>query len=166
MKSKPTILQRISLQPSSFSFFFAPLLSASRSCLAASAMLALTLGTAGAIQTENHGLHAMPAPAGGVKMDGDLSDWDLSGQMLITYDLESLRDIYSAQVAGMYDTENFYLAIHWKDATPMGNSHDPRYQASRRWAGDCVQLRFKTDRISHITAWYYAPKKEPTLNME
>ena len=64
-------------------------------------MLALTLGTAGAIQTDNHGLHAVPAPAGGVKMDGDLSDWDLSGQMLITYDLESLRDIYSAQVPAM-----------------------------------------------------------------
>ena len=128
-------------------------------------MLALTLGTAGAIQTDNHGLHAVPAPSGGVKMDGDLSDWDLSGQMLITYDLESLRDIYSAQVAGMYDAENFYLAIHWKDATPMGNSHDPRYQANRGWAGDCVQLRFKTDRISHITAWCYAAKKEPAFQI-
>lgn len=123
--------------------------------------------SAHAIQTDNHGLHAVPVPKGTeMKIDGDLAKWDLSGQMLITYDLESLKDVYSAQVAAMYDAENFYLAIHWKDATPMGNSHDPRYQANRGWAGDAVQLRFKTDRIAHLTAWYYAEKKEPALQID
>lgn len=132
-------------------------------------LVGVTLGglaSAHAIQTDNHGLHAVPVPKGAeMKVDGDLSGWDLSGQMLITYDLETLKDIYSAQVAAMYDAENFYLAIHWKDATPMGNSHDPRYQANRGWAGDAVQLRFKTDRISHVTAWYYAEKKEPAFQI-
>lgn len=117
-----------------------------------------------ATQTENHGIHAVPAPDR-VSIDGDLAEWDKSGAITISYDLESLRDIYSAQTMAMYDADNFYVAIHWKDPRPMGNSHDPRYQASRGWAGDAVQLRFKTDRISHLTAWYYAAKKEPAIQI-
>lgn len=117
-----------------------------------------------ATQTENHGIHAVPAPAK-VAIDGDLAEWDKSGVIISSYDLESLRDIYSAQTMAMYDADNFYLAIHWKDPHPMGNSHDPRYQAGRGWSGDAVQLRFKTDRISHLTAWYYAAKKEPAIQI-
>ncbi len=82
------------------------------------------------------------------------------------YDLESLRDTYSAQIALMYDQDNLYVGIHWKDPIPMGNSHDPRYQANKGWAGDCVQLRLKTDCISHVTAWYYAAGKEPAIQIE
>ena len=48
----------------------------------------------------------------------------------------------------------------------MGNSHDPRFQAAKGWAGDCVQLRVKTDRICHVTAWYYAKGGEPFINIE
>ena len=43
----------------------------------------------------------------------------------------------------MYDADNWYVALHWKDTTPMGNSHHPRYQANKGWAGDSVQLRIK-----------------------
>jgi hypothetical protein len=128
------------------------------------AALALSTGLAHATQTDNRGIHAVPAP-GKVSVDGSLSDWDTSGQVLMCYDLEALRDIYSAQVAAMYDAQNFYVGIHWKDPHPMGNSHDPRYQANKGWAGDAVQLRFKTDRISHLTAWYYAAKKEPAIQI-
>jgi hypothetical protein len=117
-----------------------------------------------ATQTDNLGLHAVPLP-GRVVIDGKLDDWDLSGQVLMTYDIETLKDIYSAQVATMYDAENFYVSLHWKDSIPLGNSHDPRYTAGKAWAGDSVQLRLKTDRISHITAWYYAPKKEPGMTI-
>jgi hypothetical protein len=48
----------------------------------------------------------------------------------------------------------------------MGNSHEPRYQGIRGWAGDCVQLRIKTDRISHVACWYYAPKNEPAIYID
>lgn len=118
-----------------------------------------------ATQTDNHGIHAVPAP-GPVTIDGKLDDWDLSGQVVMCYDLENLRDIYSAEVAMMHDAEALYVAIHWKDPQPMGNSHHPRYQANKGWAGDAVQLRIKTDRISHLTAWYYAPAKEPAFQID
>ena len=121
--------------------------------------------SARATQTDNHGLHAVPAP-GPVTIDGSLRDWDLSGQTLMCYDIETLQDIYSARVALMYDADALYVGIHWKDPKPMLNHHDPHYQADKGWAADCVQLRFKTDRIAHITAWYYSDKKEPAINLD
>lgn len=131
------------------------------------ALLATTALPSAATQTDNKGIHAVPSPKGaaGVAIDGKLDDWDLSGQVQVSYDIEALRDVYSAQVAMMYDAENFYVALHWKDPIPMGNTHHPRYQANKGWAGDSVQLRIKTDRISHVTAWYYAPGKEPALQI-
>ncbi len=117
-----------------------------------------------ATQTENNGLHIVPTK-GAVVIDGELKDWDLSGEIFMCYDIESLADVYSAHVASMYDAENLYLSIHFKDAVPMGNIHDPRYQANRGWAGDAVQLRIKTDRISHVTAWYYGAKKESAFQI-
>lgn len=133
--------------------------------LATLAALCLFMNPAAhATQTDNFGLHAVPLP-GPVVIDGKLSDWDLSGQVLMTYDIETLKDVYSAQVATMYDADALYFAIHWKDQTPLGNSHDPRYTAGKAWAGDSLQLRLKTDRISHVTAWDYAPKSEPGLTI-
>ena len=85
---------------------------------------------------------------------------------MMCYDLETLSDVYSARVALMYDRANLYIAIHWKDRTPMGNSHHPRYQANKAWAGDSVQLRIMTDRICHVTAWYYAAEKEPAIQID
>ena len=118
-----------------------------------------------ATQSENHGIHAVPAP-GPVAIDGSLNEWDLSGKIVVCYDLETLRDVYSAEIAMMYSAEDLYVAIHWKSPKPMSNSHDPQYQANRGWAGDCVQLRFKTDRISHVTAWEFAARQEPTINID
>ena len=138
---------------------------ATRSALAA-ALLTLSLAAgASATQTENQGIHAVPAPAG-VKVDGKLDDWDLSGAVTMCYDLDTLKDVYSARVAIMYDADNLYVGIEWADTTPMGNSHDPRYQPDRGWAGDSVQLRVKTDRITHVTAWYFAGKKEPAVLLD
>ncbi len=117
-----------------------------------------------AVQTDTHGIHAVPAP-GPVVIDGTLDEWDLSGSVLQCYDVEALRDVYSADIAMMYDPANLYVALHWKCQNPMSNSHDPRYQADKGWAGDCVQLRIKTDRIVHVTAWYFAAKQEPAINL-
>ncbi len=122
------------------------------------------LPSAMALQTDNHGIHAVPA--GKVTIDGKLDDWDLSGQILMCYDVLSLKDIYSGRIAMMYDPEALYVSIHWKDPIPMGNSHDPQFQAGKGWAGDCVQLRLKTDRITHLTAWYFAGKNEPFINLD
>ncbi|HEY3280864.1 MAG TPA: FlgD immunoglobulin-like domain containing protein [Armatimonadota bacterium] len=124
----------------------------------------LSASLAQATQTDNRGLHAVPAPPT-VAIDGSLKEWDLSGQALMCYDLENLRDTYSARVALMYDSANLYVGIHWKDPRPLSNHHDPRYQAAKGWAADAVQLRFKTDRIAHVTAWYYADAKEPALQI-
>jgi sugar lactone lactonase YvrE len=117
-----------------------------------------------AAQTDNHGIHAVPTPAP-VVVDGDLAEWDLSGSVLMCYDIESLKEVYSARVAMMHDADHLYVAIRWKDPVPMGNSHDPQFQADKGWAGDSVQLRVKTDRISHLTAWYYAAEQEPFIDI-
>lgn len=121
--------------------------------------------TAHAQQTDNHGIHAAPAP-GAMVIDGKLNDWDLSGKVFMCYDMDALRDTFSAEVAMMHDAANLYVAVHWKDATPMGNSHDPRYMASRGWAGDCLQLRVRTDKITHVTAWYHAETKAPAIHLD
>lgn len=134
------------------------------SLFALCAVLATCAVSSHATQTDNLGLHAVPTP-GKVTIDGRLADWDLSGQVLMTYDMQTLMDVYSARVATMYDADNIYVGIHWKDPIPLGNSHDPRYIPERGWAGDAVQLRIKTDRISHITAWYYAPHQEPAMTI-
>ncbi len=123
------------------------------------------VAAASAAQTDNHGIQAVPAP-GVVAVDGALADWDLSGSVLQCYDLESLRDVYSAQVAMMWDAEALYVAIRWKDPHPLGNSHDPRYQANKGWAGDSVQLRLKTDRICHLTAWYHGESQQSAMQIE
>jgi hypothetical protein len=128
-------------------------------------MLGLTV-SAVAQQTDNQGLHAPPAPAGKpIVIDGKLDDWDLSGQVLMCYDLEALADTFSARTAMMHDADALYVSVHWKDATPLGNSHDPRYTADRGWAGDCLQLRVRTDKITHVTAWYHAATKAPTVHL-
>ena len=122
------------------------------------------VGSLSAAQTDNHGIHAVPVP-GPVVIDGDLADWDLSGSTLMCYDVESLKDVYSGRVAMMHDADNLYVAIRWKDPIPLRNSHNPQFQADKGWAGDCVQLRLKTDRISHVTAWCYAAKQEPFIDI-
>lgn len=133
----------------------------------ATVFVALLLATApaSAAQTENHGQHAVPAP-GKVAIDGDLSDWDLSGQALMRYNVEKLKDIYLANVALMYDTDNLYVGIHWADTNPMCNSHDPHYAADKGWSGDSVQMRIRTDWICHVTAWYYLSKQEPYIGID
>jgi hypothetical protein len=129
-------------------------------------------GAAMATQTETKGAHAVPVPqlssgqAMPVVIDGSLDGWDLSGQYLQCYDVKTLKDVYSGTVAFMYDADNLYVAIHWKDPIPLGNSHDPHFAANKGWAGDCVQLRMKTDKISHVTAWYYAPKKASAIQID
>ena len=77
-----------------------------RSAVVSTSLILLATGlTSGlyAAQTDNHGIHAVPPP-GPIAIDGDLADWDLSGSVLMCYDVSSLKDIYSGRDTG-------YLAL-------------------------------------------------------
>ncbi|MFZ2656127.1 MAG: hypothetical protein WAX69_14445, partial [Victivallales bacterium] len=118
--------------------------------------------------TLNTGLRAVPSP-GKVVIDGKLNDWDLSGEILMCYDLESLLDKYSSRAAAMYDKDYLYLSFRIKDPTPMLSHVNPGVQPTQSvgdgWRSDCVQLRLWADpekgvgpeggRVTHIDCWNY-----------
>jgi hypothetical protein len=116
-------------------------------------------------QTNNYELRALPAP-GKVTIDGKLTDWDLSGRILICYDLSHLLQTHSVKVAAMYDRNYLYLAFHFKDPTPMVNQIDPLTNPADGWKADAVQVRILANgRPMHITAWYYTNRKEPAMSI-
>ena len=121
--------------------------------LAASVCVWLVCSVALGQQTSNYVFRAVPAP-GTVTVDGKLDDWDLSGQILICYDLQKLAETHSVRAAAMYDATNLYLAFHFKDRTPMVNHIDPASHPGDGWKADSVQVRMKLDRVLHVTAWY------------
>ena len=54
-------------------------------------------------------VHIVPAP-GPIAVDGDLSDWDTSGEFF-TYRFEEQKDLYAFHGYMMYDKDNLYI---WK----------------------------------------------------
>ncbi|MFZ2654087.1 MAG: hypothetical protein WAX69_04170 [Victivallales bacterium] len=127
-----------------------------------SAILLLLAFASFAQSTQNVGMKAAPAP-GKVVIDGKLDDWDLSGERLMCYDVTSLKDRYSVKSAAMYDSDNFYVSLRWKDPTPMVNFYDPKTEVGQAWKSDCVQLRIKTDRVAHVDCWYFTGDKKPSM---
>ena len=125
--------------------------------------LLLQAFVAAAQQTDNHVLHAVPVPAK-VVVDGSLADWDLSGQTEVYANFKT-RNSYSTKVAAMYDKDNLYLAIVWRDPTPMVNMIDSRYDIGFGWRSDCVQLRVRTDMVMHLDCWYSTAAKHPVINI-
>ena len=105
-------------------------------------------------QTNNAELRAVPAPRK-VAVDGQLDDWDLSGEILICYDLARLADVYSVRAAAMYDATSLYLSFHFKDKTPLVNYVDPKSEPEAGWKADSVELRIKTDRVAQLQCWYF-----------
>ena len=129
-------------------------------------IVALALVTASAAlaqQTDPNTLRAVPA-AKPVTIDGNLDEWDLSGRIEVYFAAE-LRERFSARIAVMYDRKGLYVGVDWTDQTPLGNVHDPAGDMARGWAGDALQLRIGTDRITHVTAWHYAPKSRDVLHL-
>ncbi len=127
--------------------------------------LALFSVPATAQQTDNNALHAVPPP-GKVVIDGKLDDWDLSGQIDVFANFRT-RNSYSARVAAMYDKENFYLAVVWRDPTPMHNMVDSNFDIGSGWKSDCLQLRLKTDMIvGDVCCWYSTAAKHPVINIQ
>ena len=116
-------------------------------------------------RTLNHGLHAVPAPAV-VKIDGDLSEWDTSGAIILCKDTSTMLDTESGKVSAMWDQNNLYVAIEWRDTTPMQNKVDPVTLFGSGWRSDCVQLRCNMNNfVVHVDAWYYTPEKRPAMNV-
>ena len=119
---------------------------------------------AAAQQTNNGKLRAVPAP-GKVVIDGKLDDWDLSGEILICYDLSTLANKYSVRAAAMYDRDFFYMSFHFKDPLPMINHIDPKQDPGGGWKSDCVQMRLMTDRMAWVDCWYYSDAKQPCISI-
>ena len=115
-----------------------------------------------AISSQNEGIFAVPAP-GPVEIDGDLSEWDLSGRIMVFNDF-SLVDTFGAEISAMYDEDNYYLGITVKDPTPMVNLMDPVKESGWRWKGDCLQLRFITDQTSWVTMAYYSKEDRSSID--
>jgi len=130
-------------------------------------------------KTDNQEIHVVPAP-GKVVIDGDLSDWDLSGAILMYLD-ESSRESYSVRGAMMYEKDCLYVAAHVKDPTPMVNNYAFGGDYSMSWNADAIQIRLlsypntrssaslqgggrpppEVDRcINHITLWYSTPDRK------
>ena len=128
-------------------------------------LVALGFGAplAQAQQTDNHVLHAVPPPHK-VVIDGQLDDWDLSGQIDV-YANYRTKGSYSTKVAAMYDQDNLYLSIAWRDPTPMYNMIDSRYDIGFGWRSDCVQLRVRTDMVMHLDCWYSTAAQHPVINI-
>lgn len=124
--------------------------------------------------TDHTEIHIVPAP-GKVAIDGDLTDWDLSGAILMKLD-ESSKAIYSVRGALMYDADALYIGAHVKDPTPMVNNYAFTDEPGMAWNADAVQLRFISDpaiktvasvqsggfgitpeqekNVCHMTLWY------------
>lgn len=114
-------------------------------------------------QSQNEGLPVLPAP-GRIVIDGNLSDWDLSGRIWCFAD-QSIRNRYSTEVSAMWDQEALFLSIQWHDPTPMYNTIDPAFNPSEGWKSDSVQIRAKTaNQTSWFTTWYFTPKSKPVMH--
>jgi hypothetical protein len=114
-------------------------------------------------QSQNEGILVLPAPEK-VVIDGELGDWDLSGRIWVFSD-KGVRDRYSVKISAMWDQDNLYLAARWNDPTPMTSNVDPSFNPENGWRSDAWQMRFLTDRKSHLTTWYFTEKKLPVMHI-
>ncbi len=105
----------------------------------------------------NHLLRAVPAP-GPVTIDGDVSEWDRSGEIWVYPDQET-RDLNSLRVAAMYDNEAFYLAGIWRDPSPM------IHRTLKTGKSDSLTIHLETDVAWAISISYYTTAGEPRISM-
>ncbi len=130
----------------------------------------------------NQRIFIVPAP-GKVSIDGDLKDWDQSGEIL-TYVVEASMAYQSAKTAMMYDADALYISSRIADPSPMLNKADPAVNPDFGWDGDAFQLRLTLDpalgyplkiggydrtpneNLVHMTLWYYTDAKQPVLHLK
>jgi hypothetical protein len=152
----------------------------------AAVLLALVLthivnGYAAILNKADHqAIHIVPAP-GKVAIDGDLSDWDLSGAIFMSLDQAS-KNVYSVRAAMMYDADALYIAGHVKDPSPLINHYSFADDPGLSWDADAVQVRFISDpaiqssaslqtggqmpaeqqkHVCHLTMWHSTRDQKP-----
>ena len=109
-----------------------------------------------AAPSENIGLQVLPAP-GPIVVDGKYDDWDLSGSVFASNDVETQRDDYSVWLCAIYDAKNLYVLARFNDKTPLNNPGQTI--ANYGFAGDSLQIRTIThpgtgDQLTcNVTAW-------------
>lgn len=133
-------------------------------------------------------VHIVPAP-GSITIDGNLADWDRTGQFA-TACMEPFSKDYYVEGLMMYDREFLYIGAHVGDPAPMLNVFDPATDPTVGWKGGAVQVRLSTDRsnkvltaqsylvpghrlqpldrspqLNHLTMWYCKPKEEACLHV-
>ena len=128
--------------------------------------MVLVLGPpAKAERTLTYGIHAVPAPPR-VTVDGDLAEWDRSGEIICCKDVKSLLEVESARISAMWDEESLYVGVAWRDPSPMQNKVDPVTMAGNGWRSDCLQLRSSmAGFVSHVDCWYYTPGESPAMTI-
>ena len=115
-------------------------------------------------QSQNEGLLAVPAPAA-VTIDGDLAEWDTSGRIWVFAD-SGVRSRYSVEVSAMHDATNLYIALRWRDPTPMYSTVDPAIDPGSGWRSDSMQMRIDAgEQVSWLTTWYFTPKRQPVMHL-
>jgi len=143
-------------------------------------LLALT-GMAFAQGTfRNQRIFVVPTP-GPVTIDGDLQDWDQSGD-IYCYIAEPTKDTLYTHTMMMYDKDALYLGGRIGDTSPMMSRWDPAVNPDFGWDADAFQLRLSLDpalgypvkvgprepneSLVHMTLWYYTDAKQPVLHMK
>lgn len=138
-----------------------------------SSLLPLRASAAVVIEGRHKFISVVPAP-GKVVLDGKLDDWDLSGEIL-SYEFPETAEKRYARAAIMYDAENLYLSVYYRDDTPMMNMVDGKIDKSRGWDADALQFRLindaNFDRTKPSTVgrdlvfWHFTGRKESSLTI-
>ena len=110
------------------------------------------------------GFFAVPA-SGPVAIDGDASEWDLSGR-IESFGDTSVRETYSVRTAAMWDRDALYLFFDWRDPTPATSRMNPAFDPGRGWIADATQLRILSgEHVVWTTTWLY-DRRVPSLTYD
>jgi len=132
------------------------------------------------------------AAPGQVVIDGDLSEWNRRGTFRAACE-PPYGETYFVEGRMMYDRQCLYLGAHVGDPSPMLSTIDPAIDADRAWRGGAIQVRLSTDRsrpwpleaewpskpgdkrpvrpgdisnrLAHLTLWYFAPAQHACLGI-
>lgn len=138
-------------------------------------------------------VHIVPADDLQIKIDGDLSDWDLSGQFFVPCE-SPYSEFYHLKGAMLYDDKFLYVGAEVGDPFPMRSRVPPYEELPVYGSGGSVALRLSVDRaigwpvpaagrgttrplrdmqqqdysdkLNHLTLWYYAPDQIPCLSLQ
>jgi len=124
----------------------------------------------------------VPAPDK-VKIDGDLSDWDRSGELRV-YPTATTSAMRNARFSMMYDAEAIYIGAVVTDDSPMMNRHDPGVRPDWAWDADVCQVRLvmdptrgypytlswfnsqPDDQMVHMTLWHFTDTGKPQVHVK